>query len=147
MTTYEIKHEIGIKGTPEAIFRALVEPKLLAQWWTSDTRGQSEVGGMLEFWFGEYPQKMRVKALEANELVRWQGAEGMDEWEGTEFEFRLEPEAEQCLVHFTQSGWTKNTGMYAHCSTKWAVFLLSLKDLIEKGEGRPHPRDWQINHN
>jgi len=31
-----------------------------------------------------------------------------------------------------------------HCSTKWATFLLSLKDYVERGEGRPEPRDTKI---
>ncbi len=31
-----------------------------------------------------------------------------------------------------------------HCSTKWAVFLMSLKDLLEKSDGRPAPRDVKI---
>jgi hypothetical protein len=31
-----------------------------------------------------------------------------------------------------------------HCSTKWATFLLSLKDYVEQGEGRPEPRDTKI---
>jgi hypothetical protein len=31
-----------------------------------------------------------------------------------------------------------------HCSTKWATFLLSLKDLVENGKGRPEPRDTKI---
>ena len=26
-----------------------------------------------------------------------------------------------------------------HCGTKWAVFLMSLKNWIEREEGRPHP--------
>jgi hypothetical protein len=29
----------------------------------------------------------------------------------------------------------------AHCSTKWATFLLSLRDLVETGKGRPAPND------
>jgi hypothetical protein len=32
-----------------------------------------------------------------------------------------------------------------HCSTKWAVFLLSLKALLETGAGSPFPHDTQIN--
>jgi hypothetical protein len=27
---------------------------------------------------------------------------------------------------------------------KWATFMLSLKDLVEKGQGRPSPRDVKI---
>jgi hypothetical protein len=31
-----------------------------------------------------------------------------------------------------------------YCSTKWAVFLLSLKTLCEKGVGQPYPKDIDI---
>jgi len=31
-----------------------------------------------------------------------------------------------------------------HCSTKWAVFLLSLRDWLERSEGRPAPYDIKI---
>jgi hypothetical protein len=31
-----------------------------------------------------------------------------------------------------------------HCSTKWATYLLSLKQLVETGTGAPDPIDVQI---
>jgi hypothetical protein len=31
-----------------------------------------------------------------------------------------------------------------HCSTKWGTFLMSLKRLLETGEGAPDPRDVHI---
>jgi hypothetical protein len=31
-----------------------------------------------------------------------------------------------------------------HCSTKWGVFLLSLKSLLETGKGAPHPNDIKL---
>jgi len=31
-----------------------------------------------------------------------------------------------------------------HCSTKWGVFLLSLKSLLETGKGSPHPNDLKL---
>jgi uncharacterized protein YndB with AHSA1/START domain len=148
MKTYEIYHEVGIKAAPEAIYQALTDPKKLAQWWTSDTRGESEVGSHLEFWFGELCQKFEVVTLKPNELVRWKGAKGgIDEWVGTEISFALESDEGQCWVRFIHSGWKDNKGILAHCSTKWAVFMLSLKDLLEKGKGHPVPNDWEVNHN
>ena len=46
----------------------------------------------------------------------------------------------------SHSNWADDTDFLAHCSTKWAVFLLSLKDLLEKGKGHPAPEDVPINH-
>jgi hypothetical protein len=31
-----------------------------------------------------------------------------------------------------------------HCSTKWATFLLSLRGLLERSDGRPIPQDLKI---
>jgi hypothetical protein len=31
-----------------------------------------------------------------------------------------------------------------HCNTKWARFLLSLAELVERGSGRPAPHDLKV---
>jgi hypothetical protein len=33
-----------------------------------------------------------------------------------------------------------------HCSTKWAIYLMSLKQLVETGAGAPAPHDVQISN-
>ena len=45
---------------------------------------------------------------------------------------------------FAHRGWKEPVEFMHHCSTKWGSFLMSLKSLIEAGEGRPAPRDVQI---
>jgi hypothetical protein len=44
---------------------------------------------------------------------------------------------EECLV--SEVGFT-------HCSAKWAVFLLSLKEILETGQGKASPNDILIDH-
>ena len=147
MKTYNIRHEVGIKVSPDAVYQALTDTGKLAEWWTSDTRGNgSEVGGVLEFWFGDFCHKFEVVELQPDKLVRWKSKEGIEEWAGTEVEFFLSADEKQCYVHFSHSGWRSDSGMLPHCSTKWAVFMLSLKDLLEKGNGQPAPDDVEINH-
>lgn len=149
METYTIRHEVGIKASPQAVYQALTDTKKLAGWWTADTRGHgSEVGGVLEFRFGEYCKRFKVIELQSGKLVRWKstGGENDDEWDGTEISFSLSTDEKQCYVLFSHSGWRSDSGFLPHCSTKWAVFMLSLKDLLEKGMGQPFPNDIQINH-
>jgi uncharacterized protein YndB with AHSA1/START domain len=147
METYTIHHEVGIKASPGAVYQALTDTRHLAGWWTSDTRGNgSKVGDVLEFWFGDFCQKFEVVELQPAKLVRWKAKEGIDEWDGTEIAFSLSTDEKQCYVQFTHSGWRSDSGILPHCSTKWAVFMLSLKDLLEKGKGQPAPNDVQINH-
>jgi len=148
MKTYNICHEVGIKASPEAVYEALTDTKKLAGWWTSDTRGNgSKVGGRLEFWFGDHCHEFEVVELQRGKLVRWRASgEDLDEWAGTEVAFSLSADEKQCYVHFSHSGWLRDSGIFPHTSTKWAVFMLSLKDLLEQGKGHPAPNDVQINH-
>ena len=63
---------------------------------------------------------------------------------GTELSFRLTSGEGQTYVRFAHSNWKEPTDFMAHCSTKWAVFLLSLKEAVETGKGRPFPDDIHI---
>ena len=53
----------------------------------------------------------------------------------------LRQEGDYAIVMFSHDGWREQVPFMNHCSTKWAVFLLSLKALIESGKGTPAPRD------
>jgi hypothetical protein len=50
MANQEIRHRVSIKASPDTIYQALTDVKKLAQWWTTDTRGESKTGKTLEFW-------------------------------------------------------------------------------------------------
>jgi uncharacterized protein YndB with AHSA1/START domain len=145
--SYEINHKIGVKASLEDAYRALAETKRLAQWWTSDTRGSSKVGDTLEFWFGNFCQKFEVQELTPGKRVRWKASQdGMPEWPGTEVSFTLSADDKQTTIRFRHSGWRENTPFHGHCSMKWATFMLSLKDWLEKGKGRPAPDDLAIDY-
>lgn len=52
----------------------------------------------------------------------------------------------QTFIQFRHSGWRESTDFRGHCSMRWAVFLLSLKDVLERGKGRPYPYDLEIHY-
>jgi uncharacterized protein YndB with AHSA1/START domain len=145
---YEINHQIGVKASPEKIYKTLTEAKKLAQWWTSDTKGSgTKVGDTLEFRFGgEFCQKFKVKVLKPGKHVAWKSpkGQGADEWEETEITFDISTDDDQTYIRFRHSNWQENSDFHAHCSMKWATFMLSLKDFLETGKGRPVPNDLQI---
>src|SRR5690348_6667658 len=90
----EIWHEILVAAPRAVLYTALTEVPELAHWWTTDTRGESKVGGRLEFWFGDMRQVMEVTALKPGELVRWRATDtGIADWVGTEIEFHILPQA------------------------------------------------------
>ena len=76
--------------------------------------------------------------------MRWLVTHGPEEWVGTEIVWHLDQRGEYTIVQFKHEGWREPVEFMHHCSTKWATFLLSLKDLVETGSGRPAPDDVKI---
>ncbi|MDX1698158.1 MAG: SRPBCC domain-containing protein [Thiohalobacterales bacterium] len=143
----EINHRVGIAGSRAAIYTALTTDSGLSRWWTHDTRGAGAVGAIIRFRFNGGGPDFEVIELQPDTRVRWRYAGNEpDAWEGTEVLFELQDEQDQVFVRFSHYNWPAVTDFLAPCSTKWAVFLLSLKQLIETGQGRPFPDDIYIDH-
>lgn len=143
----EINHRVGIKSSAEEIYDALTTNSGLRKWWTADVSGSGEIGSIFEFRFNGGGPDFMVSELIPNKIVRWKhSGTAPDEWAGTEILFRLENGDNQTIVRFIHSGWKESSDFMAHCSTKWAVFMLSLKDALETGKGKPFPDDTQIDH-
>jgi hypothetical protein len=141
----DILHKVGIKSSSTgAAYKALTTLEGLSGWWTRTTLGDCKIGGMIEFRFGAGGIDMKVLELDANRRVRWQVVAGPAEWIGTTVSFDLRQEGEWTLVLFKHEGWQKPVEFMHHCSTKWAVFLLSLKSFLECGEGSPAPNDIKL---
>jgi uncharacterized protein YndB with AHSA1/START domain len=136
----DILHRVGIKTTPEKVFEALSTVEGLSHWWVADTAGDAKQGGIILFGFSD----MKVVELKPNKLVKWKCVRGPEEWVGTDLTFQLVPNDDQTFVLFTHANWKEPVEFMYHCSTKWATFLLSLKDWLERAEGRPSPYDVKI---
>ena len=63
---------------------------------------------------------------------------------GTDVTFELTQTDDTTLVLFGHRNWREAVDFTAHCSMKWATFLLSLRDLVETGKGKPAPHDLKI---
>ena len=87
---------------------------------------------------------MKVLELQPATRVLWQVVDGPAEWIGTTISFDLRQEGEYCIVMFQHQGWREPVEFMHHCSTKWAIFMMSLKSLIETGKGAPAPDDVKI---
>ena len=142
----DILHRVGVKdATPEKVYDALTTVEGLADWWTDDTKGRGDVvGGVLELRFPVGGFDMEVIELRPDERVVWRVADGPEEWLGTTVDFRLHQEGDHTIILFSHEGWRERVEFMHHCSTKWGSFLMSLKSLLETGEGAPAPRDVQI---
>ncbi len=141
----DILHKVGIKSSSQNdVYKALTTVDGLSAWWTNDTQGENKVGGVLKFRFGAGGFDMRVLELQAGKYVLWQVVDGPQEWMDTKISFDLRQEGEWTLVLFKHEGWKEPVEFMHHCSTKWGVFLLSLKSLLETGKGGPHPDEIKI---
>ena len=138
----DILHRVGIIASPEDVFTALTTIDGLAGWWTEDTVGDPD--GVIAFRFataGGDGFDMKVLETKPGELVRWEVVGGPEEWIGTEVSFTLSQTDEYTIVLFKQEGWREPVEFMYHCSTKWATFLMSLKQYVETGKGEPAPND------
>ncbi|RPI04960.1 MAG: SRPBCC domain-containing protein [Ignavibacteriae bacterium] len=136
----DILHRVGIKGTPDKVFEALSTIEGLCHWWTTETTGDAKKGGFINFGFCD----MKVIESKPDELVKWECVRGPEDWIGTEVTFQLQNKDHQTFVIFTHARWKSPVEFMHHCSTKWATFLLSLRDWVERAEGRPVPYDVKI---
>ena len=143
----DIVHRIGATASQDEVYAALTTIDGLARWWTDDTHGDPEVGGVMRFRFGD-AGGFDMKVLEARpaEHVLWEVVDGPEEWVGTQIGFELSQEDGYTIVMFRHTGWEKAVPFMYHCSTKWATFLMSLKQLVETGAGQPSPDDVRISN-
>ena len=141
----EIKHRVGIRGSAAEVYQKLVTDEGLSQWWTSDTRGAGEVGSIIQFRFGSAGPDFEVVELVPDQRVRWRHhGEMPNDWMGSEILFELHEDDKQTIVNFAHYNWRQSDEVLAHCSTKWGVFMMSLKSCIESGLGQPYPNDIHI---
>ena len=141
----EIKHRIGIAGSAADVYELLSSDAGLSKWWTTDTSGAGDVGSIIEFRFGEGGPDFEVTELIPGRLVRWRHSGEMPtQWMGSEILFELSEDGKQTILNFSHYNWQQSDEFLAHCSTKWAVFMMSIKSCIETGRGKPFPDDVQI---
>jgi uncharacterized protein YndB with AHSA1/START domain len=146
----DILHRIGTTAPLDDVYAALTTIDGLAGWWTEDTSGDARVGGVIEFRFKDAPPPggfdMRVRQNEPGRHVVWEVVGGAEEWIGTTIHFDLSVEDDYTIVQFMHHGWREPVPFMHHCSTKWATFLMSLKKLVETGQGEPAPNDVRISN-
>ena len=143
----DILHRIGATASPEEVYAALTTVDGLAGWWTQETDGDGDTGGVLRFRFGPAGGfDMKVLDAQPEKLVLWQVIDGPEEWVGTRIRFDIKQEDDFTIVLFRHEGWREPVEFMHHCSTKWASFLLSFKKLLETGKGDPAPQDVKVSN-
>ena len=143
----DILHRLGIKSQVADVYTALTTAEGLAGWWTTKAEGDGdEVGGVVQFRFGAGGFDMKVLELDQDRHVVWEVVDGPEEWIGTHVRWDLAQADDYAVVLFKHEGWKEPVEFMHHCSTKWAIFLMSLKSLVETGKGNPDPDDVKIDN-
>jgi uncharacterized protein YndB with AHSA1/START domain len=147
----DIIHRIGIRAPAADVYQAVASVEGVAGWWTRETTGDANPGGTITVVFRQQDTEIGRMNLEVASArpateVHWRVTDGPPEWIGTNVTFDLSQEGEHTIVVFGHRNWREAVEFTAHCSMKWATFLLSLRDLVEKGAGRPSPEDLKIDN-
>lgn len=130
-----IIHHVMIKAPVAKVHEALVTPRELSSWWTTNV---SKDGDVLEFYFmdGMGPHMKIVKNNDAH--VTWRCIDGHDNWQDDAFTFDLnEAEGVTHLMfrqHYTVEQPDEVYGMYNY---NWGFYMDSLREYCENGTGRP----------
>ena len=141
----DILHKVGIRASAADTYQALTTIDGLAGWWTDDTHGETAVGDVIAFRFGTGGGfDMKIVDLQPDVRVVWEVVDGPEEWLGTVISFDLLPDEGYTIVMFRHAGWAAPVPFMHHCSTKWGVFLMSLKSWLETGTGAAYPNDQKI---
>lgn len=136
---FDITHVCHVQAGPEQVFKAISAIDDIKAWWTPETEGNAELNGELIFKFGgQYRNKMRVTEYDKDKILEWTVMESVPEWEGTKIRFELDKNEGRTRIKFSHTGYKKQDDFFAQCSFSWAKYMMSIRNLIETGQGNPY---------
>jgi hypothetical protein len=140
-----IKHRVGIVGSPEVVWDALIEPEKLSGWWSSSADGNCEIEGILNLHFaGLTTLIFEITGRDEHRFLHFRNIGGPDSWRGSDLEFQLRPSDGQTFLTLLHSSDRASEEEFQFFVTKWPLFLVSLKAYVEIGKGLPFPNDIKI---
>ena len=140
-----IRHRVGMAGDIDRIYRATHEPAGLVGWWASTADGRPDVGQVVNLHFAALATlSFEIAALEANARVRLRCVSGPGPWQDSRLDFAFERDEKQVWVGLIHENPSAAEDDFVYFSTKWPIYLLSLRDFIETGTGTPYPNETKI---
>ena len=131
-----IKNLFHITAPKEKVYEALTTIEGLSNWWTTETSGDTKVGGVIAFRFGEFGgPDMKVTTLEPGSSVTWECVAGPEDWVGTTLTFKLDENEGKTRLRFEQAGWKEANDFYASCTFSWGRYMESLRQYCQAGKG------------
>ena len=69
---------------------------------------------------------------------------GPGSWQNSQLLFEIDQAEDQVFLTLTHHNDASSENDFLYFSTKWTCYLLSLRDFVESGVGRPYPNDVKI---
>ena len=139
-----IIHRIGTdNSTVQQMYEMVSTIEGLFSWWTTRVTGESQIGSVIQFHFGEGGPHFQVIDLQPSKRVEWKCVQGPKEWIDTHIEFNISNEDGQTVLLFKHCGWREEVEFMHHCSTQWAYFLIGLRKFFETGDGTPYGKNFE----
>ena len=132
-----IKHLFHIDAPKHKVYEAISTIEGLRNWWTVQTTGDADPGGVIAFRFGQVGMDFKVTSVKEDQEVHWECVAGFDDWIGTTITFKLDENEGKTRVRFTHDNWKEASDNYAACSFSWGRYMDSIRQLCQTGEGAP----------
>jgi len=129
----QMKHQVRIQASLEAVYRALTTEEGLRAWWIGDSVAEPRVGAVAEFRYGDNGPllRMRISELVPESRVVWECLGEDEEWKGTRIVWQLKAAEGATDVVLNHTDWVSNEGSFGTCNAIWGSSLYRLKGFTE----------------
>ena len=140
-----VRHQVGIVGEIREVYRTMLEPDGICRWWATTAAGTPEIGHVLDLHFSDaITLSFRIEELLEHEFISLRCVSGPGPWQACSLKFSFREGDDQVWVGLEHENAAADEEDFLYFNTKWPCYLLSLRDLIETGEGRPYPNEVKI---
>ena len=141
-------HFIGAKTNKGDMYDAITRPEMLQQWWASSAEGDVKPGATLFLTFADLTiLKFRYDEMIPDRRLFLTCYDSFKSWNNTQLVFEIEQKDKQVfLTHTHQNIPNDDVESLVYFTSKWTVYLLSLKQFLETGKGTPYPYEPKLYH-
>ena len=133
-------HQVNVKATPDAIYKAVSTAQGLQGFWTSDSEAEANVGSIATFGFGGPTQRMRIDELKPGKRVKWTALADFPNWDGTTVTWEISSaENGETGVLFRHADWPEKVSQddLGSINYTWGLIVERLKEYAETGKPNP----------
>ena len=144
MNSYTAEQSYFFQATPEEVFNAVTDPKMLVKWFLSKADLVPKEGGTYTFdWIGGYHMTGKVKRFEHNKAVAYSWHDKLEDGELVETlaTFGVTKKANGTLLRLRHTGF-HDPEHFAECSSRWGYYLTNLKSVLDHGIDLRSKHDW-----